>query len=102
MPQVRSDAARTFGERVRAARTEAGITQLELAGLAGVHETNISKLERGESDPKFSSLIRIAAALEVDPADFVRGIGADQLPPDEPVITRSELIRALRDQKRTH
>ena len=66
--------AREFGRRLRSARTEAGLTQEQLAEGAGVHPTYISNMERGYSAPTLGTLVRLAAALGTDPADLVSGL----------------------------
>lgn len=55
---------RTIGERVRAARQRAGLTQEQLA--AAVHRTpeSISKIGRGVNVPDLTSLLKIAAAVQ--------------------------------------
>ncbi len=49
---------------VRATRTRLGFSQSKLAGLAGVTQAYIAKIESGKADPKFSTLERISKALE--------------------------------------
>ena len=48
---------------VAAARASAGISQKELASLTGIDQSDISKIERGVSNPSVATLERIAAAL---------------------------------------
>ncbi len=56
----------TIGERIRAARKAAGLTQEDLAHRAGVRLNAIARLERGESrDPHYSTLLGIAHAVGV-------------------------------------
>lgn len=52
-----------LGESVMAARAEKGITQKELGELAGIDQSDISKIERGIANPSMSTLDRIAKAL---------------------------------------
>ena len=63
-----------FGERVRAARRSAGISQEKLGELAGLHRTYIGHVERGEVNPTLTSITRIAGALAVDPGVLVSGL----------------------------
>ena len=60
-----------IGERVRAARREAGLSQTELGKRVGYSLNGIAKIERGETDPKFSSLVKIADALNLSIVDLV-------------------------------
>jgi transcriptional regulator with XRE-family HTH domain len=55
----------TFARNLRAARAEAGLSQEQLSALARLHRTEISLLERGERDPKLSTILRLADALGV-------------------------------------
>ena len=51
---------------VKKLRTEKGITLESLAKLSGISKGHLSKIERGEREPKISTLIQIALALKVD------------------------------------
>jgi transcriptional regulator with XRE-family HTH domain len=55
-----------LGARIKAEREDQGLTQRELAELAGIHETHLSRIEAGLVDPKLSMLTRIALALRVN------------------------------------
>lgn len=46
-----------------------------LARVAGTHASEVSRLERGLRDPRLSTLVRIARALDVPVAALVDGIG---------------------------
>ena len=48
---------------VAAARAEAGISQKDLAALAHIDQSDLSKIERGVANPSVATLERIAAAL---------------------------------------
>ncbi len=56
----------TIPEQIKRARTKAGLTQAELAILAGVTQNNISRLEHGKLDMRLSKLDKIAAALQLE------------------------------------
>jgi transcriptional regulator with XRE-family HTH domain len=47
---------------IRAARVRAGLSQVELAGRAGVPQSTIARLERPSSNPTFATLTRVLAA----------------------------------------
>lgn len=51
------------GERVRSARSRAGISQSELAEKTGIHQSRISRLERGRHCPRLDTIERVAAVL---------------------------------------
>lgn len=55
----------TIGERIYYCRIENKMTQKQLAEKAGMADSAIRKYESGRVTPKFDTLNRIAAALEV-------------------------------------
>jgi len=67
--------AQEFGRRVRHARERlGGVSQERLAEMAGFHRTYIGHIERGEVNLSLYNLIRLGAALGVDPSELVRGL----------------------------
>jgi transcriptional regulator with XRE-family HTH domain len=62
--------AKRFGHAVRRRRVAAGLSQEALAGVARVHPTYISLLERGLRDPKLSSMQKLAHALGISVAEL--------------------------------
>ncbi len=48
---------------IRALRSSLGLTQAQVAGLAGVTQAYIAKIEAGTADPRVSTLERISNAL---------------------------------------
>ncbi len=71
---------------------------MDAADLSSLHFTNFGKIERGEANPTFSTLIRIATALNADPGTFIEGISAASLPRGGHQITAADLIRAREAQ----
>ena len=69
-----STATQTFGERVRARRNELGDSQEQLATRAGLHWTFIGQVERGRRNISLHNILKIAAALKVDPGTLVHGL----------------------------
>ena len=67
-------AAQTFGERVRARRQELGLTQEQLAEACGLHWTFIGQVERGRRNISLHNILKIAAGLQLDPGELVRGL----------------------------
>jgi transcriptional regulator with XRE-family HTH domain len=66
-----SGPALAFGLAVRAARTELGLAQEELAFRAGVERSHMGKIERGEHMPTLALILRIAAALNRSAAELM-------------------------------
>ena len=60
----------TFGERLRAFRKQAHLTQKELGEKAGLAEINIRQYEAGKYTPKPESGRKIAVALGVSVSDL--------------------------------
>ncbi len=100
MAQPHSNAARILGERVKAARTSLGLSQIQVWQISGIHFTNIGKIERGDANPALHTIIRLADALNVDPAELVAGLSADSLPADEQALVLPANARAAAIRKR--
>lgn len=58
-----------FGELLKAARQQAGLSQAELAEKIGCRQKQISNWERGDFLPVFGTIVRIADALD-KPLDY--------------------------------
>ena len=56
---------RTWGEKIAAYRKQAKITQLDLSLRTGITRDQISRLERGKSQPKLETIILIEKALNI-------------------------------------
>ena len=52
-------------------RSERGWTQVELASRAGMRQPRIAEIERGDGNPKFETLIRLANAFGVSVSALV-------------------------------
>jgi transcriptional regulator with XRE-family HTH domain len=66
--------ANQFGQNLARLRHRAGLSQVELAKLAGIHWSAISHFERGRREPRYAVLLRLAGALDVSIAELVEGI----------------------------
>jgi transcriptional regulator with XRE-family HTH domain len=64
-----------FGRNLRRLREAAEISQMELGDRCNMHFTSISRLERGERDPRLGTLVLLARGLKVPVSDLVAGIG---------------------------
>jgi transcriptional regulator with XRE-family HTH domain len=61
-----------LGRNLRAARERLGLTQEQVSERSGVQAGEVSRIERGMRDPKVSTLEKLAAAVELEPADLLR------------------------------
>ena len=73
-----SDAAATFGARVRARREDLGKSQEKLAAESGMHWTYLGQVERGQRNVTLHNILKLAEMLDVDPAELVRGLKAPE------------------------
>jgi len=49
---------------LRQQRTHAGLSQASLAKMANVGQDMISRIERGVTDPRFSTMLRLKSAID--------------------------------------
>jgi transcriptional regulator with XRE-family HTH domain len=63
-----------FGARVRVRRKERGLSQEALATAAGLHWTFVGQVERGQRNLSLNNVLKLAAALDVDPGQLVSGL----------------------------
>ena len=61
-----------FGQHLRDLREERGWTLEQFADAAGMNELQIGHIERGASDPKLSTILKLAKALKVRPDELLR------------------------------
>ena len=71
-PRKYKDLSDRFPKVLKEARLQKGISQEELAGLAGLHRTYISQIERGLKSPSLRSLGQIADALGILLSTLIR------------------------------
>jgi transcriptional regulator with XRE-family HTH domain len=63
-----------FGENLRRTRRRLGLSQEGLAVRASLHRTEIGMLEHGQRVARIDTLIQLAGAMSIDPADLIFGI----------------------------
>jgi transcriptional regulator with XRE-family HTH domain len=61
-----------LGRVIRRLRTERGISQEGLAAISGIDRTFMGEIERGEANPSFDVLQRIASGLTVRLSELIR------------------------------
>lgn len=66
--------AERFGRNLFLARRRADLSQEQLAARAAVHRTEIGFLENAHRTARVDTLMKLAGALEVDPAVLLKGI----------------------------
>lgn len=75
------------GFKVCERRLQKGWTQAELAERAGIAQANLSNIEKGKRDFTVSMLFRLAAALDVRPAELIE----NENTPEPIVLTRAQI-----------
>ncbi len=74
MTETMKTPTQVFAENMREARKRRGLTQERLAFAMRMHRTEISLLERGERDPRLSTLVRLARALDCTPSSLLEEV----------------------------
>jgi transcriptional regulator with XRE-family HTH domain len=69
---VSSNARRIFAQKLRQIRQIRGLSQEELADMAGLHRTYVGSVERSERNISIDNMERLATALEVDITELLR------------------------------
>ena len=64
------DGIKKFGQNLRKIRKEKGISMQQLAHQAEIELSQIYRIETGKINPKLSTIINIAKALNVNPKEF--------------------------------
>ena len=63
-----------FGQVLIQAREQRGITQYRLAALMKRDRRWLNLLEHGQREPRATTIIDIAKALDMDPGDLIRDL----------------------------
>jgi transcriptional regulator with XRE-family HTH domain len=71
-----------LGQRIRAARRELGMSQERLAHESGLDRSYVGRVERGEHNLTFVSLVKIARALGRDVAALTIDLPRTRRPTD--------------------
>jgi tetratricopeptide (TPR) repeat protein len=82
-----------LGERLRALRQGAGMTQTELAGQRFSKEY-VSQIERGKTRPTQATIAWLSERLGVDPAFLSHGVSSDERGRVEAMLLRAEALSA--------
>lgn len=63
-----------FAANIARIREQRGLTQEQLGWAAGLHQTAVARIESGERKPTLDTIFKLAAGLEVPPAELFSGI----------------------------
>ena len=90
----------TFGDRLEAARTAAGLTQKGLAAKLGVRDSTVKAWENDQSEPRSNRMQMLAGLLNVSLGWLMAGIGEGISPPIDPEDDAQALAATMGDMAR--
>jgi len=70
MKSNKDEIQKKLGERIRKAREDAKLTQLEVAAKAELDVNYYARIERGIANPSYEKLHSIMTALNIDSLDI--------------------------------
>ncbi|MBI3885905.1 MAG: helix-turn-helix transcriptional regulator [Opitutae bacterium] len=97
------DKVELFGERLRFARSGAGLTQVQLAEKMGKGAATISDWEKSKAEPSLEEIVRLGTLLGVDPRRLAFGFSVRSEVVEEPAADHMAPLNAaaeLRDKSR--
>ena len=59
-----------IGDNLKRQRVRKALTQEELARKAGLTTASVARIERNETEPRMSTLRKLAKSLDIDPAEL--------------------------------
>lgn len=68
---MRQSDGKHFGQRLREARVNAGLSQSELEDISGIPKARLSRYENGHVEPSIQTLARLSRALNVSEASLL-------------------------------
>lgn len=91
-----------IGEKIRKVREAKGLSQKEVAMTLVMNPSQYSKIENGKVDPQFSSIEKIAKALDIDIADIFNSnkliANIDSF--DKSLVEKIQLIEQLEENQK--
>ena len=72
MKQIYKNAENLLSKRIRSLRTSKKLTQQELGEKANIDYKFLGQIERGEKNPTFKTLVKIAEALNIELPELFR------------------------------
>ena len=69
--------AKLFGQTVQKRREQKKLLRMDLANRLHMQHTRIVQLESGKIDPRMSTVLAVAAALDVTPGVLLNGMASE-------------------------
>ena len=73
----------TIGEKIKNAREDMDLLQIDMARLIPMNQSNYSKIERGIQEPSMEQLRRICQILKLDPRYLLDIDASDIIDPSD-------------------
>ncbi len=77
-----------IGRKLRKLRKKERLTQAELASRVGIHQSDLSRMERGEYRVSLDTLLRVLAEFQVGIGEFFGENRAPEVTPKELLVAR--------------
>jgi transcriptional regulator with XRE-family HTH domain len=72
--EEQEESRKKIGERIRQLREGTGLSQEKFANANGLDRTQVSRLERGESNFELNTLVQFIRAFDVSLQEFFEGV----------------------------
>lgn len=93
----------TFGDNLKAARVQKGVSQRQFADMMGIHSTHISRYERNQTIPSVDVVKKLADLLEVSADILIYGSEDEKVKSkitDDELLTMFTKAQSLNDEDR--
>lgn len=88
------------GRKIRQLRKQRKLTQTELAGRIGIHQSDLSRMEKGEYRVSLDTLFRILAEFELSMGEFFDEVNREAVTPrDAQILRRIKTLDAQSQQE---
>jgi len=88
--------AEYVGRKIRKLRKQHKLTQTELSSRIGVHQSDLSRMEKGEYRVSLDTLFRVLAEFELSMGEFFDEINQEAVPQRDARLLRH--LRSLNDE----
>lgn len=86
-----------FGNQLRRIRREAGLSMETLSNRAELHRTEIGHLEHASREPRLTTIISVAHALDISASRLLEGV--DRFESDDPSSESQSPLVAVRGSR---
>ena len=84
----------TFGAKLKHARQEKGLTQMQLADLIGVSKSTLANYETDNREPDMFKIKKILSVLDIS-SDYILGVEKQSSPSKDEEENVDEIAKAL-------